>query len=191
MPSKKELGRVRRKDDRGRASQSTLERREDYEGKESLPIYYALRRLLKETGWIDDTWWFAARRSDVPFVKEGRAIIAPNTWDEIRLTAPRRGAILVTRVDFRFPERIGRRFVELTLRYDNEENMLGYESEASGGGPPGPMTIYSTILHDRWLINDGKVLAFRMNNTSLVATAVVDFVIRGRRIGGGHRMRIR
>ena len=185
---RRDLGRVRRKEDRARASQDFLERKERYEGKEDDGVFYALLKMLKEMGWIDDAWWHAARRSDRPFVKEGRAIVPPASWDEIRFTASRRGAILITRVDFSFPEPIGRQDGRVTLRYRDQENMLNFQTTESSGEL---FSVYDTLLHDRFLIHDGKMLAFRMTNTNVGANALFDFVIRGRIIGGGHRIRIK
>lgn len=191
MPrDKRDLGRVRRKDTRRRISRESVERKERWDGKEDLGVYNAILRLLQESGFGDPAWWHVARESDRKFVKEGRAVVTPGNWDEIVFTAPTRGAIIITRVDFYFPERIGRRFGDLSFWYQGDKNMYDYESERSGEGP-GPATVYDTLVPDRWLIQDGKEIAYRMENTHLAADAIFDFRIRGWTVAGGVRRRVR
>jgi len=74
----------------------------------------------------------------------------------------------------------------VTIRHRNQPNVLGFQSQASGGGG-GPATIYDSLLHNRFLVENLDTLSFVMANANVAAQAYVDFVILGRIVGGGYR----
>lgn len=180
---RRRLGDVPEQQKRVRPQQKRVKHREDWEGKEDLGVYNAIRRLLREMGFVEEAFWYFTRGSqDVEFRKEGRYIIPPGTWDQLTITAPKRGAILLTSIKFFYPERIGRRDTVIRLRFKNQAKGLQFQSSESGpDGGPIASTIFDTILHHRFLIRDGETVSFRIQNNSLTARAIVDFEIIGRR----------
>lgn len=177
------LGDISDQQKRVRPQQKRLEPAESWEGREDTGVYNAIIRVLREMGFLEEAFWYLTRNpADAEFRKEGRYVIAPGTWDQLTITAPPRGAILLTSIKFFYPERIGRRNTTTTLRWKDQTHMLGFQTtQQSPGAPPAPSTIFDTILHNRFLIRNGETVSFRIQNNHLAARAIVDFEIIGRR----------
>lgn len=174
--NRRRLGDVPKQQKRVRPQQKRLEHRDEYEGKEDIGVYSAIRRLLREMGFLEEAFWYATRGpEDVEFRKEGQYIIPPLSWDQLTITAPKRIAILLTSIKFWYPEPIGRKNTRITLRFKNQVKMLQFQTKDKSA------TIYDTILHHRFLIRDEEPLAFRIENLHATANAIVNFEIIGRR----------
>jgi len=182
MDRRGRLGDVPESQKRVRPRQKRVKQREDWQGKEDLGVYNALRRLLREMGFMEEAFWYFTRGpEDAEFRKEGRYIIAPGGWDELIITAPKRIAILLTSIKFFYPEAIGRRNTVITLRHRKQVNMLDFQTKAESEKEVVQETIYDTLLHHRFLIRDKEPVSFRIENTHVAANAIVDFEIIGRR----------
>ena len=180
---RRRLGDVPEQQKRVRPQQKRLRPEEDWEGREDLGVYNAIRRLMREMGFTQEAFWYLTRNpDDTEFRKEGRYIVPPGTWDQLTITAPRVGTILLTSIKFFYPERIGRRDTAITLRWKNQVSTLNFQTrQQSPGAPVVPGTIFDTILHHRFLIRNGESVSFRIQNNHIAARAIVDFEIIGRR----------
>lgn len=181
MDRRGRLGDVPEQQKRVRPGQKRVKQSESWEGQEDIGVYSAIRRLLREMGFMEEAFWYIPRGpEDAEFRKEGRYIIAPGAWDELIITAPKRLAILLTSIKFFYPEPIGRRNTVITLRQRKQVNMLKFQSKAESEEVVAE-TIYDTLLHYRFLIRDKEPVSFRIENTHAAANAIVDFEIIGRR----------
>ena len=182
------LGSVPTKEEWQRRSAPDATQKRDWEKNDMAEgVFFALRSLLDNMGYWDNSWWHISRSCDTPFRKEGRAIVPPNSWDQFTIHAPRDGIILLTEIIFRFPEPIGRQHARVTMRHPRPEdvNMLETYQTVEGQAGAGPTTIYDSMLHFRMKAEDTDRISFRIENTWHAANAHVLFDVRGKLVGGG------
>jgi len=182
------LGGVPAKEEWQRRSAPGAKQKSDFEkGEVADGVFLALRSLLDNMGYWDNSWWHISRSCDTPFRKEGRAIVPPNSWDQFTIHAPRGGIILLSEIIFTFPEPIGRRFARVTMRHPRPDDVNMWETYQTieTPDPVGPSTIYDSMLHFRMKAQDTKTISFRIENNYHAANAHVLFDIRGKLVGGG------